>query len=180
MKRILVLACVLSLTALCQNAVHAQVIWTDWTGGTAGTNGAAVGSLTVGTTTVGVAYAGEIQSLQTSGGTDYWNPSAPYISATVPNAPPTPDIIAISQASTKTITFSQPVTNPLFAVVSLNGNGYRFDRDFSILSFGQGFWGNGTLTRQVTSGGLFELDGTGEPHGLIEFQGRSPPSRGTA
>ena len=117
-----------------------------------------------------VSYAGEIEFLQTDGGTNYWNPSAPYVSATVDNAPMSTDIIALSRATTKTITFSQAITNPLFAVVSLNGNGYRFDRDFEILSFGAGYWGNGTLSKQV-GGGVFQLNGTGEPHGVIEFQG---------
>lgn len=63
----------------------------------------------------------------------------------------------------------------MFAVVSLNGNGYRFDRDFDISSFAPGYWGNGTLTKQVTThpdGSItYDLIGSGEPHGVIRFIG---------
>jgi hypothetical protein len=48
----------------------------------------------------------------------------------VDNAPPTPDIIALSLTGPKTLTFSQPIDNLLFAILSLNGNGYQFDNDF--------------------------------------------------
>src|SRR5262249_19820920 len=103
-------------------AIHAAppVTWVDWTSGTAGASGSASGVLNLGTSSVAVSYSGEIAFIQTNGGTNYWNPSAPYMSATVPNAPPTPDIIALSMASSKTLTFSQPISNLLFAVVSLN------------------------------------------------------------
>ena len=120
----------------------ADVIWVDWQ--TILQNGDVEGTATVQGGTVTVTYSGERQFVQTSCGTNYWNPSTPYISATVPNAPPDCDIIALSQATSKTLTFSEPVANVFFAVVSLNGNGYRFDRDFDILSFGLGYWGNGT------------------------------------
>jgi hypothetical protein len=149
----------------------AQVVWTDWTAGTTGTNGSAVGTLTIGSEVVGVTYTGEIAFIQTAGGTNYWNPSAPYVSATVPNAPPASDIIALSQATAKTITFSRPISGLLFALVSLNGNGYRFNQDFQVLSFGTGFYGSGTLTRTEVGGGVYQTSGTGEPHGVIEFTG---------
>ncbi|MGA2498115.1 MAG: Ig-like domain-containing protein, partial [Tepidisphaeraceae bacterium] len=148
------------------------VYWVDWTSGTAGSNGSATGALNVNGDVVNVSYSGEIAFIQTNGGTNYWIPSAPYISATVPNPPPTPDIIALSQATAKTLTFDRPITDPLFAVVSLNGNGYRFNRDFTILSQGAGYWGNGVLARKDDGNGFYELDGvSGEPHGVIQFQG---------
>src|SRR5450631_866523 len=106
-----------------------SVYWVDWMQQT-GTG--ATGQIVVGANTINVTYTGEIQFIQTNGvGTNYWNPSSPYISATVPNAPPDPDIIALSQQSTKTLTFDQPIDGLVFAVVSLNGNGYSFNRDFS-------------------------------------------------
>mgnify|MGYP000712221110 CR=1 FL=1 len=62
--------------------------------------------------------------------------------------------------------------NPLFAVVSLNGNGYAFDTDFTILSQGAGYWGNGVLGKDNPAPGVYRLNGlSGEPHGVIEFQG---------
>lgn len=149
----------------------APVLWVDWTGGTAGTNGSAQGVLTVDGETVDVTYTGQIAFLQTGtpGQTNYFLPSAPYVSATVDNAPGTSDIIALSTATTHTLTFSKAVKNLLFAVVSLNGNGYRFDSDFEILSTAPGYWGNGTLTKTSPSAGVYQLNGTGEPHGVIEF-----------
>lgn len=149
----------------------APVLWVDWTGGTAGANGSAQGVLTVDGETVDVTYTGQIQFLQTGapGETNYFLPSAPYVSATVDNAPGTSDIIALSTATTHTLTFSKAVKDLLFAVVSLNGNGYRFDSDFEILSMGQGYWGNGTLTKDTSTPGDYLLNGSGEPHGVIEF-----------
>lgn len=153
-------------------AAAAPVIWVDWT---SGTSGSATGVIDLGpagpdASDIGVSYNGEIQFIQTAGGTNYWtgNPS-PYVSTAVDNAPSTPDIIALSQASQKTLTFSRPVNNLFFAVVSLNGNGYRFNEDFTIESFAEGYWGNGTLTRQDLGNGTFQLNGSGEPHGVIRF-----------
>jgi hypothetical protein len=147
------------------------VVWTDWTSGTPGANGTAEGVLNISGTPVDVSYRGEIAFIQTNGGTNYWNPSGAYLSPTVTNAPPDEDIVALSSATAKTITFSQAITNPLFAVVSLNGNGYQFDRDFEILSFDCGYWGCGTLTKSNPGPGIYQLNGSGEPHGVIEFQG---------
>lgn len=147
----------------------APVIWVDWNGGTTGPNGSATGTLDIGGTIVDVTYTGEIAFLQTGSGTNYYNPSAPYISSTVDNAPPAAEMIALSQASQKTLTFSQPVDNLFFAVVSLNGNGYQFDSDFEIVSTGCGFFGCGGLTKVPVSGG-FQMNSTGgEPHGVIRF-----------
>lgn len=79
-------------------------------------------------------------------------------------------MIAQYAATTRLLSFSAPVDNLFFAVVSLNGNGYKFDQDFEIVSQGCGYWGCGTLGRAVLGGGQFELDGTGgEPHGVIRF-----------
>lgn len=164
-------AAIVALSVASSASAVDTVVWTDWTSGAAGPTGSAKGTLNIEGTPVGVGYAGEIAFLQTSTGTDYWEPSGGYLSATVTNRPTGVDIIALSTATPKAITFSQPITNPLFAVVSLNGNGYRFDRDFEVLSYGLGYWGNGTLTKQDAGGGIYELIGSGEPHGVIQFQG---------
>src|SRR3954469_13538325 len=75
-----------ALCALTQVSA-ATVTWVDWTSGTTGNNGTAAGALNVDGTTVNVAYSGQIAFIQTSGGTNYWNPSTPYISPLVDNAP---------------------------------------------------------------------------------------------
>ena len=62
----------------------------------------------------------------------------------------------------------------------MNGNGYGFDQDFDILSYGGadgnacGYWGCGTSYKQVvTVNGKteYQLLGTGEPHGTLRFKG---------
>lgn len=147
----------------------APVVWVDWISGTPGGSGSATGVLTIGSTTVDVTYTGQIEFLQTSGGTNYWDPSAPYLSALVDNAPGDPDIIALSTAGTKTLTFSQPIDNLFFAIVSLNGNGYEFDSDFTVISGGCGYWGCGTVEKVVVPGGYQANSTGGEPHGVIRF-----------
>ena len=154
--------------------VAPQVSWVSWLSGISGVNGSATGVLTFGDTNVDVNYTGEIAFIQTqtSGGANYWKPATPYLSARVGNAPPAPGIIALSRASAKTLTFSKPVTGLLFAIVSLNGNGYRFNQDFDILSYGCGYWGCGTLTKLDLGDGTYQLNGaSGEPHGVIRFKG---------
>jgi hypothetical protein len=91
-------------------------------------------------------------------------------------------------AGDQTLTFSQTVVNPVFAFVSLNGNGYAFlNQDFDILSFSAGlgaaapgnnsccYWGCGSVTKQVVDLGggntEYRLIGSGEPHGVIRFTG---------
>jgi hypothetical protein len=133
---------VLCLTGmLVAPAVRAGTVsWVDWTG--TGTN-QVTGTLTLGATTIDVTYGGSYAFAQTNGsGTNYWDPSAPYISATVPNAPPNPDIIGLSDAGTATITFSQPVTDPVIALVSWNSSDVTFtDETIQTLSSGCGYWG---------------------------------------
>jgi hypothetical protein len=151
-RTIVTVGACLSASVIASAAAAAVVSWTDWL--SSGTNSAA-GSLQVGASTVGVTYSGPYAFVQTAGGTNYWNPSTPYISATVSSAPPGTDIVALNSGSppTKTITFSEAVVDPLIALVSWNGNTVDFGTPIEILSFGQGFWGTGTPV----------LNGTGSP-----------------
>jgi hypothetical protein len=171
-----------------------QIFWTDWTGTNAGAvNGAfqAQGTLTTNTTSIGVTYANPngVGFYQATGGTDYYTGGAgatsPYTSSVVDNRPTGTDIVALSKAGTQTLTFSQTIANPVFAFVSLNGNGYAFDQDFELLSLGGvdgnacGFWGCGGATKVVVDlgGGNFEYQlnsngvGGSEPHGALRFTG---------
>ena len=162
----------LAIGAMTTAAAHAAPVnWADWTSGTTGPNGSATGSFSTGTGTVNIAYSGEVAFIETGTGTNFFNPSSPYVSALVDNPPPAAEMIALSLATPKTLTFSQAVDNLFFAVVSLNGNGYRFNSDFEVVSTGPGFFGNGTLTKVDLGNGLFQLNGTGEPHGVIRFTG---------
>ncbi|MCW5628832.1 MAG: PEP-CTERM sorting domain-containing protein [Rhodoferax sp.] len=175
-------------------AQAAPIFWTDWMGGdldpTSGFQ--AQGTITTGSSTVTVTYtnANGIAFYQPSGGIDYYQngrsgrdaATSPYTSSAVDNIPTGTDIIALRAAGMQTLQFSQAIANPVFSYVSLNGNGYAFDQDFEILSFGNasdgnscGYWGCGTSTKNVVDlgGGNFEyqLLGTGEPHGTLRFLG---------
>src|SRR5207249_3351550 len=78
------------------------------------------------------------------------------------------------------------IASPVFAYVSLNGNGYGFNQDFDILSFGdgvvrnQGYWGAGSSKKGTAIvGGATQYQllqdinplGGGEPHGTLQFRG---------
>jgi hypothetical protein len=195
LKRVAPLAvvCLAALT-LSRTPVQADpVFWTDWLTSTPAGGFTATGTITTGTSTVGVTYNNPqgIAFYQTGGGTDtdYWTNSAhvrdparsPYTSTLVDNIPTGTDMIALKFAGSQSLTFSQAIANPVFSYVSLNGNGYAFNQDFDILSFGDGsvrdagYWGVGTSFKNVVDlgGGNFEyqLLGTGEPHGTIRFKG---------
>ena len=131
-----------------------------------------------------------IAFFQTGSGTDYFADrsrvrdasTSPFTSDDVPDIPPAAEMIGLRYGQTNTLEFSQDVGNPLFAFVSLNGNGYGFDRDFTVLSFGSstdgnacGYWGCGTaactLTTDSAGNPQYMLQGAGEPHGTLQFTG---------
>jgi len=143
----------------------ATVSWTDWT---AASPGSVAGALDVNGTAVGVTFSGVYGFAQTAAGTNYWNPSTPYLSGVVSNAPPAPDIIALSAGGTVTVSFSQAVADPLIALVSWNSNTVDFGEPIEVLSFGAGYWGNGTPVVNVQGTGFF---GSGEVHGVIRLAG---------
>jgi hypothetical protein len=169
MKRFCVRFLVLSLVLMASASIAAAdtVYWTDWTATTSTAPGV-IGTLTIGADVVGVTFSGSYGFAQISGGTNYWNPSAPYLSATVSNAPPASDIIALNTGGTATITFSQPVEDPLLALVSWNGNTVDFGVPITVLSYGNGYWGGGTPILNAAGTGFY---GSGEVHGVIELPG---------
>ncbi len=166
--------------------------WADWTASDRSNGFTASGTLTTTTSSVTVTYRNPrgVGFFQSSGGPDYWQnnragrdpATSPYTNSFVDNIPTGTDIVALQYQGTQTLSFSEPIANPVFAFVSLNGNGYAFDQDFEILSFGDpsdgndcGYWGCGTSSKSVVevSPGVFEyqLLGTGEPHGTLRFTG---------
>lgn len=158
-----VLSVFIALTAVTAQA--AQVYWTDWT--SAGSN-VVNGTMTIGSQTVDVDFSGTYGFAQTSGGTNYWNPDTPYKSATVDNAPPASDIIALGAGGSVTITFSEAVKNPLLALVSWNDNTVMFEDEITFLSYGRGYWGNGTPIMDADNKGFY---GSGEVHGVLQLTG---------
>lgn len=189
--------CVLALgTIFVGSNVQATTIqWVDWE--TSSTTGVftAEGTITTPSASVGVTYNNPqgVDFYQTGTGTDFFQngsfgsggrdaADSPFTSIEVENIPTAAEMIGLENAGNQTLTFSETVANLVFSYVSLNGNGYSFDQDFEILSFGDasdgndcGYWGCGTSYKNVVDlgGGNFayELLGTGEPHGTIRFLG---------
>jgi hypothetical protein len=186
-----------SLSMVGTSASAATIYWTDWTANQNNSVAApftAQGTITTPTDTVGVRYSNPqgIQLYQSgqTGETDFWQnnqagrtpATSPYTSTAVDNIPTGTDIVRLQFAGNQTLTFSKTIANPVFSYVSLNTNGYAFNQDFNILSFGDGstgddcgYWGCGTSSKSIVNlgGGNFEyqLIGTGEPHGTIQFTG---------
>jgi MYXO-CTERM domain-containing protein len=162
-------------------STQADVVnWANWTaGGPTGPSSFATGNIGA----INLSYTGEIDFTQTNNaGTDFWRdgsstPFAAYVSGSASNAPGTVDLVAVTgnHEGLNTVTFSQPVTNPYMAIVSLGqygiGTTYYFDAPFIVDSVGQGYWGNGTLTNAGPNGlGGDTLVGL-EGHGVIQFIG---------
>lgn len=193
--KVLAVTTVLLFTNL---AAAAPIYWTDWTGSDLDPGLGFIGQGTISTTTstVTVTYTNEngIGFYQPSGGTDFYQNGrtgrddtvSPYTSSEVDNSPTDTDIVALRRAGSQTLQFSESIANPVFAFVSLNGNGYAFlNQDFNILSIGGedgnacGYWGCGGVTKVVTDlgGGNFRYElnssnvGGTEPHGVIQFTG---------
>lgn len=117
---------------------------------------------------------GTLFGAQVTGGTNYWSPATPYLSQEVENAPPTPDILQLSGGldQTYTVTLSEPIKDPMMAIVSLGQPGlrctYQFDVPFTIASQAPGYWGGTDTSLAALPGNI--LEGY-EGHGTIQFLG---------
>ena len=193
LRRCIVAGC-LALGAASAQAV--PFFWTDWQGDNLPPSGSgfqAQGTITTGTSSVTVTYTNPqgVGFYQNGSGIDYFTQGgsgsqgrdaadSPYTSSLVDNIPTAAEMIALQFAGVQTLQFSQAIANPVFAFVSLNGNGYAFDQDFEILSLGGvdgndcGYWGCGGASKVVV-GNEFQLNsnnvGGSEPHGVIRFLG---------
>lgn len=176
---VLLIAAFALLPQLASGAVYHYV---DWTSANSGI-GVASGTITLpDSSTVAVQFAatnangspGNLYDAQVSGGINYWNPSEPFVSAEVENAPPGTDIVQLAggQNQTYTVTLSEPIKDPIMAIVSLGRvelpTTYDFNAPFTIVSQGTGFWGG-------TTSSLLQLPGDvllgNEGHGTIQFIG---------
>ncbi|MFK8029110.1 MAG: VPLPA-CTERM sorting domain-containing protein [Gammaproteobacteria bacterium] len=180
MKIIAIRIALFSLTLLTAGPVSALTYnWVDWTTTTSASGAAVVsGNSTSEGETIDVTYTGNINFVQLGSGTDYYAPSSPYTdNDTIDNRPPPAEMISIvggPASLTHTVVFSEPVVNPVMAIVSLGRPNttvtYEFiDEVFTILSSGTGFWGgdaNESLF-QLTPSVLTGVEG----HGVIQFSG---------
>ncbi len=167
------------LTPLLSGATYHYTDWT--TANVAG--GTASGVITLpDSSTVSVnfeaVYAsgapGSLHFAQTNGGTNYWNPSTPYISSQVDNAPPGTDLLALmgGQNQIYRVTLGAAIKDPIMAIVSLGSPSipttYDFDSPFTIVSQGAGYWGGSSTSLSILPGDV--LRGA-EGHGTIQFIG---------
>lgn len=173
-----------TLAFLITNSTRGDVFqYVDWTTADAAA-GTASGTISLpDSSSVGVTFEvlnpdsspGNYFFAQTDGsGTNYWATSAPYISAEVENAPPTSDILALIGGNNQIykITLSEPIKDPIMAVLSLGQGGvqvdYDFDAPFTIVSQGVGHFGGGPTALSQQPGDV--LRGF-EGHGTIRFNG---------
>lgn len=170
------------LVAGALNVSAATYYYTDWTSANVAA-GTASGVITLPDSSVitvnfKATYAdgspGNLAFAQTNGGTNYWNPSTPYISSQVENAPPGTDLVALQggQNQIYTVTLSEAIKDPIMSIVSLGAPGtnttYDFDSPFTIVSQGAGYWGgNGAALDQLPGDILRGNEG----HGTIQFLG---------
>jgi len=144
----------------------APISWTDWTGSS---SGQVDGTLVADGDTVGVTFSGSFAFAQTSGGgTNYWAADAYSTNPAIDNPPPDSDIIALSAAGTKTISFTKAILNPILALVSWNSQTVDFGTPIEILGFGAGHFGAGT---PILNPGGTGFSTSGEVHGVIRLTG---------
>ena len=96
----------------------AVTIWTDWTSAATGAPGSASGLLNG----VAVSYTGEVDNAVTNGSTAIWAPDSSFIGGTVTTSPSSVgDAIFLNGnfTGTKTLTFTTPLVDPVFAIWSL-------------------------------------------------------------
>ena len=143
-KKISQVAALIAATILSTTAHAATIDWTNWTSSTDSTVSGHIAS--VGVTFTGPTYFNQLNELATN--TNYWAGYSAYNQGV--NGPTSTDYIALLSGGTKTITFSQPVTDVF-------------------VSQGQGYWGTGTF--QPSSDNKSFTGIGNQPNGALEFQG---------
>lgn len=161
-------------TALGSPATYTYASWTSDTTSSSTTAGSASGSLTIGTNTIAISYAGDLAFAQVgAGGIDYYIPASVYTNSQVANVPTNNNLIALSESfkGTNSLTFSSPLLNPILDIVSLGSPGnavtYTFDAKPTILSQGAAYWGGCSTCLSVSGDALSGAEGSG----VIEFLG---------
>lgn len=170
MSRIALLGAI-ALIASSTTAAAITANWTDWLGST---STSATGEVVVGMDTVGITLSHDAALYAVQNGTmggpigliDYWIDLG-YTQGLI-NRPPAAELVAFGFGGTVTIDFDQTVRDIFIAFTSWNGNTVQFSAPFSIVSVGQGFWGNGSFVVNPDSDGFI---GSGEVHGVLRFAG---------
>jgi len=169
-KSIAVLTLVAGL-GLSTAAKASPITWTVWSPTT--TSNTATGTLALGVGGTNVTYSGELLGVQV--GYPSWTPGSTFAGGSVDNGPAATDNAVQMQGGvggTETVTFSNAVLDPAFAIWSLgnSGGGGTFDftpgETFTVQACGPSTeYGGGCIikTGQVVSGN--------EGNGTIQFSG---------
>ncbi len=166
--------------------VSTKVAWADWKSydGTKATanvqtaNGTISATLTTSTGIAGIQIDNALSDNLPHtyewrpGGVDYWTPENGLFGSV--NKPTNTDIVQFNAAGTRTLTFTQSVGDLFLAVLSVNDNTYRFDRNFELItSTNNGMFGSGSVTKKtVVEAGktYYELVAVaGDAGGLLKF-----------
>ena len=162
--------------ALCAASAHADnIAWTLWSSATPGTAspGSATGTITstvLGTITV--TYSGQNTGLIT---VPSWTPVSTFTGGVVGNAPPQANKsiqIEGGQTYTESVTFSQPVADPILAIWSLGAPGtsaffdFNASEPFNVLGGGPSAEFGGTAI-QKQGNNIFGQEG----NGIVQFIG---------
>jgi hypothetical protein len=146
-----------TLLALGSSATLAAPSWIDWAD-------ASSGSLTVGSSTVGVTMTANtpIDLIQ---GDYYYNnqyTGGTAVSGTYAGLMPS-DMIQVDPANSFTLTFTEAIVNPYIALVSVgqhaHGVTYTFNGTASVLSSGGNYWGSGSGSASGNTFTGFEYNG---------------------
>jgi len=174
----------LAAALACTSVARAATFdYSNWTSATVGLPGSASGVIHLPGHDVTVTYTGEVNFAQLNNiGTKYFTPTTTWTSATVSNAPITADMVALGNNGTgyagiNHIVFSEPVTNPILAIVSLGGPGsgstgnlqWSFDQPYVLLSQGPSTaWGGSDTSMTQISNTILQGH---EGDGTIQFVG---------
>jgi hypothetical protein len=171
-----------TLASLVLGAAQGQSAWTDWTQADQPGAGQETAIGTLGGVTV--TFTGQLNpGAQTGQEYNFWNWSSwTYTSPLVDTPPQTSDILRLTGGANtgeQVITFSQPVRDPILAILSLGAGStparFEFSAPFVIENNGPGYYGNGPLTLLPNN----VLEGR-EGHGLVRFPGEFTELRFTA
>ncbi len=161
-RKCLVFSLLCLLTAAVASA--APISWTSWELTSTG----AAGTMVQDGTVIDVTYTGNAEWLSSAW---YWGEGtpAPYTNNSVVDNAPVSGISMSAVSAGNTLTFSEAVNDPVFALYSVGRVNqevqYVFDQPFALLSEGEGPWGDGSFVMNGTT-----LSGY-EGCGVIQFSG---------
>jgi hypothetical protein len=183
MRKLLSVFLFVASLSIATDALAVPYYYVDWTeanipGGTAAGVITLPDLSTVNVTFEAITAAGGPGNLgpttQTGCGTNYWSPSTPYTSTQVDNPPPDCDIVSLIGGENQTyiVTLSEPIKDPIMAVLSLGQPSvfttYDFDSPFEIVSQGAGFWGGSDSSLVELANDVLQGN---EGHGTLQFIG---------